>query len=179
MQQGEGGRWLWHVSCVSAAWRALPIGILYNTELVKASEAPKTWDDLLSRKWTKKISMPDPTRHATTAQFLWNLQKLKGEKWLDYVKALAKQEPHLVESLAPVASVVIKGEADVGISYIKYVKQYQGPIAYVSMDKFISEPSPAIPGAEKVAANMIFTDSPSAEQFKRLNAELQRIFFAR
>lgn len=204
------------------AWRALPIGIIYNTELVKPSDAPKSWDDLLSPKWKGKISMPDPTRHATTAQFLWNLQKLKGEKWLDYVKALAKQEPHLVESLAPVPSVVIKGEAEVGITYIKYVKQYKGPIAYVLMEKFISEPSyvslsgkapnpeaaklyidflcsadgqkavaedgefvfypgiyPPITGAEKVAPNMIFTDSPSAEEFKRLNAELQRIFFSR
>ena len=27
--------------------------------------------------------MPDPTRHTTTAQFLWNLNKFKGDKWLD------------------------------------------------------------------------------------------------
>ncbi|MBI4528929.1 MAG: extracellular solute-binding protein [Deltaproteobacteria bacterium] len=126
---------------LTTAWRALPIGILYNTDLVKAAETPKTWDDLLNAKWKKKISMPDPTRHATTTQFLWNLQKLKGEKWLDYVRALARQEPHLVESLAPVANVIIRGEADVGIAYIKYVKQYKGPIAYAMMDKFISEPS--------------------------------------
>ncbi len=123
------------------AWRALPIGILYNTEMVKAADVPKTWDDLLNPKWRSKISMADPTRHATTTQFLWNLQKFKGEKWLDYVKALAKQEPHLVESMAPVPNVIIRGEAEVGIGYIKYVKQYKGPIAYVLMDKFISEPS--------------------------------------
>ena len=38
-----------------------------------------------------KLSVPDPTRHTTTAQFFWNLSKFKGDKWLDYVKALAKQ----------------------------------------------------------------------------------------
>ena len=64
---------------------------------------------------------PDPSPHTTTAQFLWNLEKFKGDKWLEYVKALAKQQPHLVESLAPVANVIIKGEAHVGITYIKYV----------------------------------------------------------
>ncbi|HEY1372383.1 MAG TPA: extracellular solute-binding protein [Candidatus Binatia bacterium] len=122
-------------------WRALPISILYNTEMVKANEAPKTFDELLSPKWTGKISMPDPTRHTTTAQFLWNLSKFKGDKWLDYVKALAKQKPILVESLAPVTTTIIKGEAPVGITYIKYVKQYKGPVTYVLMDKYLTDPN--------------------------------------
>src|SRR5918992_3210557 len=85
-------------------WRVLPISIVYNTEMVKAAELPKTFDDLLQPKWTGKISMPDPTRHTTTAQFLWNLEKFKKDKWLDYVKALAKQKLVLVESLAPVTT---------------------------------------------------------------------------
>lgn len=122
-------------------WRVLPISILYNTELVKAGEAPKTLDDLLNPKWKDKIGMPDPTRHTTTAQFLWNLQKFKGDKWLDYVKALAKQQPHLVESLAPVTNAIIKGETQVGITYIKYVKQYKGPVSYVLMDKHLTDPN--------------------------------------
>jgi iron(III) transport system substrate-binding protein len=122
-------------------WRVLPISILYNTELVKPGDAPKTLDELLSPKWKNKISMPDPSRHTTTAQFLWNLQKFKGEKWLDYVRALAKQQPHLVESLAPVANVIIKGEAHVGITYVKYLKQYKGPLGYVLMDKHLTDPN--------------------------------------
>lgn len=122
-------------------WRVLPISILYNTELVKAGEIPQTLDDLLSPKWRKKISMPDPSRHTTTAQFLWNLQKFRGEKWRDFVRALAKQEPHLAESMAPVANVIIKGEAHVGITYIKYVKQYKGPLGYVLMDRYLTDPN--------------------------------------
>jgi ABC-type Fe3+ transport system substrate-binding protein len=122
-------------------WRVLPISILYNTELVKPADLPKTFDDLLNPKWTGKISIPDPTRHTTTAQFLWNLQKFKGDKWLDYVKALAKQKPILVESLAPVTTTIIKGEAVVGITYIKYVKQYKGPVNYIPMDKYLTDPN--------------------------------------
>ena len=50
-----------------------------------------------------------------------------GGKWRDYVKGLAKQQPPLlVESLAPVTPAIIKGEAQVGIAYIKFVKQYKG-----------------------------------------------------
>lgn len=122
-------------------WRALPISILYNTEMVKAADAPKTFDDLLSPKWTGKISMPDPTRHTTTAQFLWNLSKFKGDKWLDYVRALGKQQPILVESFSPVPTTIIKGETPVGITYIKYMKQYKGPLGYVLMDKYLTDPN--------------------------------------
>ena len=85
--------------------------------------------------------MPDPTRHTTTAQFLWNLNKFKGDKWLDLVRGLAKQRPLLVESLAPVTTTIIKGEAPVGITYIKYVKQYKGPVSYVLMDKYLTDPN--------------------------------------
>jgi iron(III) transport system substrate-binding protein len=122
-------------------WRVLPISILYNTELVKAADLPKSLDDLLNPKWNGKISIPDPTRHTTTAQFLWNLEKFKGDKWLDYVKALAKQKPILVESLAPVTTTVIKGEAAVGITYIKYIKQYKGPVNYIPMEKYLTDPN--------------------------------------
>jgi iron(III) transport system substrate-binding protein len=122
-------------------WRVLPVSILYNTDMVKSGDLPKTFDDLLNPKWTGKITMPDPTRHTTTAQFLWNLNKFKGDKWLDFVRALAKQRPLLVESLAPVTTTIIKGEAPVGITYIKYVKQYKGPVGYVLMDKYLTDPN--------------------------------------
>jgi ABC-type Fe3+ transport system substrate-binding protein len=122
-------------------WRVLPISILYNTQMLKPAELPKTFDDLVDAKWKGKITMPDPTRHTTTAQFLWNLKELKGDKWLDLVKGLANQKPLLVESLAPVTTTIIKGEAPVGITYIKYVKQYKGPVSYVLMDKYLSDPN--------------------------------------
>jgi len=122
-------------------WRVLPISILYNTDMVKAADLPKTLDDLVNPKWSGKISIPDPTRHTTTAQFLWNLEKFMGNKWLDYVKALAKQKPIMVESLAPVTSMIVKGEAAVGITYIKYIKQYKGPVNYIPMDKYLTDPN--------------------------------------
>ena len=124
-------------------WRVLPISILYNTEMVKPADLPKSLDDLLNPKWSGKITIPDPTRHTTTAQFLWNLRRkeFKGDKWLDYVKALAKQNPILVESLAPVTTTIIKGEAAVGITYIKYIKQYKGPVDYIPMDRYLTDPN--------------------------------------
>ena len=123
------------------AWRALPIGILYNTESVQPGEAPKKWDDLLNTKWRGFIGMPDPSQHATTATFLWSLRKIMGDRWLDFAKSLARQKPQMVSALAPVADQIIRGEVRVGITYIKYVKQYKGPIDYVLMDQYLSDPN--------------------------------------
>lgn len=154
-------------------WRVLPISILYNTELVKSGELPKTLDDLLAPKWKNKISMPDPSRHTTTAQFLWNLEKFKGDKWLEYVRALAKQQPHLVESLAPVTNAVIKGEAHVGITYIKYVKQYKGPVGYVLMDKYLTDPNyMAVSGkAAQPNAGRLYIDFATSAEGQKIISE--------
>jgi iron(III) transport system substrate-binding protein len=134
-------------------WRVLPISILYNTDMVKPADLPKSFDDLLQPKWSNKIVMPDPTRHTTTAQFLWNLEKFKKDKWLDLVRGLAKQKPILVDSLAPVTTAIIKGEGAVGITYIKYVKQYKGPVHYVLMDKYLADPNYMSLGAKAANPN--------------------------
>lgn len=207
---------------ISTPWRMLPIGIIYNTELVKPVDVPKSLDDLLSPKWTGKLIMPDPASHTTTAQFLWNLRKLKGDKWLDFVKALAKQQPRLVESLTPVTNMIIKGEAHVGIGLVNTIIQFKGPVAYAPIDKYLTDPSymslsakaahpnaarlfidyacsaegqkaisetgefvlypgiyPAINHPEKVAANVVFMDNPTEEEFKKLMSDFREIFFAK
>ena len=120
-------------------WRAVPIGILYNTELVKGADIPRSLQDLLNTKWKKKLSLSDPTQHTSSAGFFQNLEKIMGPKWLEYVRGLARQEPHLVESWAPVPNVIIRGEALVGITLVKYVKQFKGPVDYVMLDKFLTD----------------------------------------
>jgi iron(III) transport system substrate-binding protein len=207
---------------IMTPWRMLPIGIIYNTEIVNSNEAPKSLDDLLLPKWKGKISMPDPASHTTTAQFLWNLKQFKKDKWLDYAKALAKQQPRLVESLTPVTNTIIKGEASVGIALINTVTQFKGPVAYAPIDKYLTDPSylslgakaahvnaarlfidyacspdgqkafaatgefvlypgiyPNIHDAQKVAANVVFMESASEEDFKKLMADFREIFFAK
>ncbi len=123
------------------AWRVTPVGVLYNTDSIKPGATPKSFDDLLDPKWQGKISMPDPSQHASTAQFLWNLQRLKGEKWLDFVKGLARQKPHLVDSYSSVPTAIIRGEVLLGITYVQYVVQQKGPIGYVPLDRYLTDPS--------------------------------------
>jgi len=135
------------------AWRITPVGILYNTELVKATEAPKSLDELLDPKWQGKISMPDPSRHASTAQYLWNLQQVKGDKWMDFAKGLAKQKPMLVESYSTVPNAIVRGEAHLGISYIQYTGQTKGPIGFASIEHVFADPSDAALSAKAMNVN--------------------------
>jgi len=133
------------------AWRVTPVGILLNTELVKPADMPKSLDDLLDPKWQGKISMPDPSRHASTATYLWNLQKIKGDKWMDFIRGLAKQRPQLVESYSSVPNAIVRGEASLGISYVQYVPQTKGPIGFAPIDQLFADPSDA--GLSAKAAN--------------------------
>jgi iron(III) transport system substrate-binding protein len=204
------------------AWRHTPVGVLYNTELVKPGEQPATLDDLLQPKWKGKIVMPDASRHTSTAQFLVSLKKIKGEGWLEYVRALARQNPLLKESFAPVPNELVKGEAALGFSYLQYVYQIKGPLGYVLMDKLLTDTNdlalsakamnpnaaklymeylcspegqktvaalgefvlspgiyPPIKNADKVTANAIFMDNPTAEEYKKLSAEFRQIFLGK
>lgn len=135
------------------AWRVTPVGLLYNTELVKAADVPKSLDDLLDAKWSGKISMPDPSRHASTAQFLWNQNQIKGEKWLEFVKGLAKQKPLLLESYSTVPSAIVRGESLVGIAYVQYAGQTKGPINFAPIDKIFADPSDAALSAKAANPN--------------------------
>jgi iron(III) transport system substrate-binding protein len=204
------------------AWRVTPVGVLYNTELVKAADVPKSLDDLLDSKWQGKISMPDPSRHASTAQFLWNLNQVKGDRWTDFVKGLAKQKPLLLESYSTVPNTIVRGESLLGITYIQYAGQTKGPIDFAPIDKILADPSdaalsnkaantnaakifieylcstegqkrvaetgefvlapgiyPAIKGADKIMANILFLEDPSAEQLAKLQGEFRQLFLSK
>src|ERR1051325_9695047 len=154
-------------------WRMLPIGVLYNTDLVKGGDIPTSLDDLVNPKWKGKLIMPDPSSHTTTAQFLWNLRKIKGDKWLDFVKSLARQEPRLIESLTPVANMLIKGEANVGIGLINTVTQFKGPLGYAQLDKYLTDPSYLSLSAKAAHPNAarLFIDYSCSPEGQKLIAE--------
>jgi iron(III) transport system substrate-binding protein len=135
------------------AWRVTPVGVLYNTEMVKAADVPKTLDDLLDSRWQGKIAMPDPSTHASTAQYLWNLEQIKKEKWMDFIRGLAKQKPLLQESYSTVPSAIVRGESALGISYVQYAVQTKGPINYAPVDKVFADPSDAVVGAKAINPN--------------------------
>ena len=153
------------------AWRVLPYGINYNHQLVKAEEAPKSFEELLQPKWKGKFGIANPGIHVTTLQFVLSLDKLYGAKWLKLVEGWAKQEPRIGRSLADLIQPMTSGEIPVAIGYIKDKFQYPGPIEYVRMNRYLA--SVGFIGVNKQAphsnAAKLFTDY-------FLGADAQRIF---
>jgi iron(III) transport system substrate-binding protein len=155
------------------AFRHTPISTLYNTELVKAADLPRSFDDLLDPKWQSKIVMPDPSRHTSTAQFLWNMQKIKGDKWLDYARALARQKPFLTESFAPVPMALAKGEGHIGITYAQYVTQVKGPLSHVVFDKVFTDSTDLAVGVKSSSPNAarLYIDYLCSPEAQKIIAE--------
>ncbi len=121
------------------------IGIVYNKEIIKPADAPKTLEDLVKPQYRGKLVMADPTLHTTTAQWLVNVHKLIGkDKSEKFVRDLAAMKPTLVESFNPAADRVTSGEFPIAITYVYYVylNGIKGaPIDYVRTGKFLGDAS--------------------------------------
>jgi len=124
-------------------YRNVVIGVVYNKDIIKPADAPKTLEDLVKPQYRGKIVMPDPTQHTTTTQWVASLEKLMGKEKADkYIRDLAAQKPILVESLLPAAERVATGESPIAITYIKYVRifgQRGAPLDYVRTGKFMGD----------------------------------------
>ena len=119
-------------------WRVLPYGINFNHQLVKAAEAPKSWEELTEPKWKGKFGLANPGIHVTTLQFVLNLDKLLGPKWLQVVEGWVRNEPRVGRSLADNIQPLTSGEVQVAVGYIKDKYQYPGPIEYVRMNRYLA-----------------------------------------
>jgi iron(III) transport system substrate-binding protein len=112
--------------------RATVNAIFYNTKLVSAAEAPKTWKDLLDPKWKGKMVTAHPGYSGVIATHVLALEKLFG--W-DYFKQLAQNKLMIVQSANDPSTVVASGERVVAVNggdYSAYqLKKKGNPIEVV------------------------------------------------
>ena len=118
---------------------------LYNKELVKPADVPKTYMDLTDPKWKDKIVMPNPSTHATTISWLVGLKenKIFGDDagWDKFVKGLAANRPMFVRSFGPSPGPIESGEKLVGISMPKYIITHApAPLDWVRVDTILGTP---------------------------------------
>jgi iron(III) transport system substrate-binding protein len=118
---------------------------LYNKELVKPSDVPKSYMDLTDPKWRDKIVMPNPSTHATTISWLVGLKEAKifasDDEWMKFVKGLAANRPMFVASFGPSPGPIESGEKLVGISMPKYIITHApAPLDWVRVDTILGTP---------------------------------------
>jgi len=125
------------------AYRSTVIGVVYNTGIIKPSEAPKSLEDLAKPQYKGKVVFPDPSQHTTTAQWLASLHKIMGiEKANKFIHDFAATKPLLVPSLTPAGERITTGETPIGVAFLKNVVFYgrKGvPLDYVRLGKFMGD----------------------------------------
>jgi len=111
----------------------------YNTRLVPPRALPKSYDDLLDAKWKDKLMM-----EGTKADWFAGMLQIMGqERGLDYMRALAKQQPSPREGHELLAQLVAAGEGlfDINIpaASVERMKERSAPIDWTALG-----PVPAI-----------------------------------
>lgn len=85
--------------------------LLYNTQKVKAEEAPKAWTDLLDPKWKGRVATGHPAFSGCTG--VWALALRKAYGW-SYFEKLAKNNPRIGRSGNDPVTLMVAGECLVG-----------------------------------------------------------------
>lgn len=100
-------------------WTALMTALRvfsYNTDLVSAKDAPKTWEDLLDPKWQGKVMWDVSSQPEVTALLLrWGKEQTEA-----YFKAFAANKPTVRRGRTVLAQMVAAGELPLAVTIYAY-----------------------------------------------------------
>ena len=121
------------------SWNLLSMVIAYNTNLVKPSEAPKGYMDLLDSKWKGKISVDN----SPDTWIFGMLNKWGTEKTYDYQKKLIQDQKALIrKGHTNQTNLLIAGAFPVSIELYSYkiaaMKNKGAPVEMVFPSEFVS-----------------------------------------
>jgi iron(III) transport system substrate-binding protein len=144
-----------------ASFRVWLSVIAYNTNLVKAEEAPKSFADLLDPKWVNKIVKAHPGYSGTIMTATYQMSRDLG--W-SFFEKLALQKILQVQSSADPPKKLALGERAVQADGNEYnifqIKEKGGPVEPV----YATEGSPLI-----IGPNAVFKAAPNPNAAKLLN----------
>src|SRR6266705_705103 len=136
-----------------ASFRITLSVIAYNTNLVKAEEAPKSFADLLDPRWSGKLVKSHPGYSGSTMTATFQMARDLG--W-NYFAELAKQRVMQVQSATDPPKKLAVGERAVQVDGSEYVVLHLKEVGQAVEPVYATEGSPLI-----VGPNGIFARAPS------------------
>ena len=154
--------------------------IAYNTKVVSAAEAPKTWKDLLAPKWKGKLVTAHPGYSGVIATHV--LALVHGLGW-DYFKELGQQRVMIVQSAVDPSGIVASGERAVAVNggdYTFYqVKKQGNPVEIVYPKEgvpLVVSPTAIAAFAPHPNAAKLFTDFTFTRQLQQVLADTEGLY---
>ena len=95
-----------------------PLVLAYNTNLVSASQVPKSWLDLNNSIFKGKVAFQDPSAMGSVSEVLANMQNLynmTSAQWQSWAKSMVANSPILPESGDQVFTDLVDGQAAIGV----------------------------------------------------------------
>jgi iron(III) transport system substrate-binding protein len=114
--------------------------VAYNTNKVKASELPKTYEGFLDPKWKGRIAL-----EATDAEWMGAVVKTWGEvRGLDFMKKLSAMKPDMRKGHVLLAQLISSGEVEVGLTAYQAnaqsFKKRGAPVDWAAVEPMVARP---------------------------------------
>jgi iron(III) transport system substrate-binding protein len=155
-----------------ASWRVTFAPMAYNTKLVKAEDAPKSYADLLDPKWMGKIVKAHPGYSGTIMTSTQQLSRELGWAWFE---KLAKQKVLQVQSATEPPKKLALGERSImadGTEYlVTMMKDQNEPLEII----YATEGTPLITGPSGIMAKAPNPNAARLFQAWTMSAEGQQM----
>lgn len=154
--------------------------IAYNSKIIPAGEAPRTWKDLLDPKWKGKMVTAHPGYSGIIATHVLALANLYG--W-DYFRQLAQNRLMLVQSAVDPSGVVTSGERPIAVNggdYTFYqIKKQGNPVEIVYPKEgvpLVISPTAITSFAPHPNAARLFTDFTFTKEVQQVLADTEGLY---
>ncbi|HKY44668.1 MAG TPA: extracellular solute-binding protein [Pyrinomonadaceae bacterium] len=112
--------------------------IVYNTNLVKPEDAPKSVLDLVEPKWRGQVAVADPRFGSTSFHVAALYAELGDQRADEFFRKLKANEVKIVSSNSVVRDMVVRGEVKVGLTDtddVNVALEDKQPVAMVFPDR--------------------------------------------
>jgi iron(III) transport system substrate-binding protein len=151
--------------------------IAYNSQRVRPSEVPASWDDLLDPKWRDGKITLDPRSYDW---YFGMLTAWGGQRGVDYMRKLNQQKPAFRDGNVLIANLLAAGEFPIAITYAHLVERLRtrgAPVDWVPVKPMVAAPiSIALPARpmHPHAANL-FVDLVLSKEGSELLKSMGRV----